>query len=290
MTEDTRNEEDSEATEDPGPLGGERLRAAREEQQISLLEIAKELHLDEHKVRALEANDFATLGAPVFAKGHLRKYSELVGVDEREVLGDYYELTRSDGMPPVVGKRRRPGNELSPGPWIAVVLVALALIFAFWWFTSGRAGSGVTEAPPASAPVPAEAGQDVSEAVFEGVSVDASEPVSEPVETVTDAGSADERLPEVVPVESAPAAAVDPESIRVTLSFGEDCWTEITDASGQRLYFELGRAGTTVDVEGAPPLSVLLGSADNVDIRVNGEVYAIGAADRRGRTARLTLP
>lgn len=289
MTEDTRNEDETEATEEPGPLGGERLRAAREEQQISLLEIAKELHLDEHKVRALEANDFATLGAPVFAKGHLRKYSELVGVDEREVLGDYYELTRSDGMPPVVGKRRRPGNELSPGPWIALVLVVLALLFAFWWFGSGRGGSGVGETPPASAPAPAEtpatAEEAASEAVLEDVSVDASEatddlPDAEPAVAPANA----------VPAEPVQAAAVDPESIRVTLSFGEDCWTEITDASGQRLYFELGRAGTTVDVEGTPPLSVLLGSADNVDIRVNGEVYAIGADDRRGRTARLTLP
>lgn len=283
MTEETHNDEDTEATEDPGPQGGERLRAAREEQQISLLEIAKELHLDEHKVRALEANDFATLGAPVFAKGHLRKYSELVGVDEREVLGDYYELTRSDGMPPVVGKRRRPGNELSPGPWIALVLVVLALVFAFWWFTSGRAGSGGASAPPASEPAPAASEQAATGAVPESVSVD----VSEPPVAATDAGSADDVPSDAAP---APASPADPESIRVTLSFGEDCWTEITDASGQRLYFELGRAGTTVDVEGAPPLSVLLGSADNVDIRVNGEVYAIGAADRRGRTARLTLP
>lgn len=285
MTEETRNEDDAEATEESGPLGGERLRAAREEQQISLLEIAKELHLDEHKVRALEANDFETLGAPVFAKGHLRKYSELVGVDEREVLGDYYELTRSDGMPPVVGERRRPGNELSPGPWIALVLVVLALLFALWWFTSGRAGSGTAAMPPTSAPVPAAEEQAESDAVFEGVSVNESAPTA-----ATDPEPADEAPADLVPAEPVPAGPVDSASIRVTLSFGEDCWTEITDASGQRLYFELGRAGTRVDVEGAPPLSVLLGSADNVEVSVNGEAYTIPAADRRGRTARLTLP
>ncbi len=286
MTEETRNDDDTEATEDTGPRGGERLRAAREEQQISLLEIAKELHLDEHKVRALEANDFVTLGAPVFAKGHLRKYSELVGVDERDVLSDYYELTRSDGMPPVVGERRRPGNELSPGPWIVMVLVVLALVFAFWWFTSGRAGSDVAGTPPAATPAPAEEEPAASEAVLEGVSVDAADVAG----AVADPEPADVVETDVAPVETVSAAPVGPESIRVTLSFGEDCWTEITDASGQRLYFELGRAGTTVDVDGTPPLSVLLGSADNVDISVNGEAYAIGPGDRRGRTARLTLP
>ena len=55
-----------------GPVGGERLAAGRRERGISVHEIAKELHLDEPKVRALEENRFDVLGAPVFAKGHMR--------------------------------------------------------------------------------------------------------------------------------------------------------------------------------------------------------------------------
>lgn len=269
MTEQTRNEDDTEAVEESGPCGGERLRAARKEKQISLLDIAKELHLDQHKIRALEANDFAALGAPVFAKGHLRKYAELVGVDPGEVLSDYRELTRSDGMPLLVGKRRQPGKELSPGPWVVLLLAVLALVFVFWWFSHGRTL------------VPAAKQQAVSEAL-----------------AATPAGLAPDIRPDALPAELAPAIGsaefaerpVDPESIRVTLRFGEDCWTEITDASGRRLYFELGRAGTSVDVAGVPPLSVLLGNADKAGIWVNGEVYAIDAADRRGRTVRLSLP
>ena len=68
-------DEETTAEDSQGPVGGERLAAARREQQISVLEIAKELHLDEPKVRALEKNDFEMLGAPVFAKGHLKKYA-----------------------------------------------------------------------------------------------------------------------------------------------------------------------------------------------------------------------
>ncbi|MDH3374021.1 MAG: helix-turn-helix domain-containing protein, partial [Gammaproteobacteria bacterium] len=80
--------------EPEGPRGGERLAEARRKQQISVLEIAKELHLDEAKVRALERNEFDVLGAPVFAKGHLRKYAQLVGVDPADVFADYYQMTR----------------------------------------------------------------------------------------------------------------------------------------------------------------------------------------------------
>ena len=257
MTEQTRNEDDTEAIKESGPRGGERLRAARREKKISLLDIAKELHLDQHKISALEANDFAALGAPVFARGYLRKYAELVGVDPGEVLSDYGELTHSDGVPLLVGKRRQPGKELSPGPWVILLLAVLALVFAFWWFSYGRAGADSATVPSAPAPVPAAKRQ---------------------AAPVAAAGFA----PDIRPV--------DPESIRVTLRFGGDCWTEITDASGQRLYFELGRAGTSVDVAGVPPLSLLLGNADKASLWVNGEVYAIDAADRRGRTVRLSLP
>ena len=47
----------SEPEESSGPAAGERLAAARRELNISVDEIAKELHLDEAKVRALERND-----------------------------------------------------------------------------------------------------------------------------------------------------------------------------------------------------------------------------------------
>ncbi len=288
MSEETR--QDSETVEEPvatGPVGGERLRAAREEQQVSVLEIAKELHLDEGKVRALEANNFESLGAPVFAKGHLRKYAQLVGIDEREILGDYHELTRSAGMPPVVGERRRAVRELSPGPWIVVILILAAAAFAFWWFTSARvADSGGDNTLPATS-APAGTG---------AAGADAAAPVSSspPAETF----EATEPAPQSItpaPVPEEEDAALDPAPatpglVSVSLEFVEDCWTEVTDASGERLYFGLGSAGTTAAVEGVPPVSVLLGSADGVRVIVDGAEYTILDSERRGRTARLTLP
>ena len=94
MSDDVEKQQDETAPEEPkGPMGGERLAEARREQQISVHEIAKELHLDEPKVRALERNEFDVLGAPVFAKGHLKTYAHLVNVDEADVMSDYYHLT-----------------------------------------------------------------------------------------------------------------------------------------------------------------------------------------------------
>ena len=77
--------------------------------------------------------------------------------------------------------------------------------------------------------------------------------------------------------------------VQLAVTFSGDCWTEITDAGGRRLFFDLGRRGRTVSVSGVAPLSVLFGNADNVSVSVNGVAYTIRDADRRGQTARLTI-
>ncbi len=288
MNDDTEQKQAGQKPEDgkksEGPLAGERLAAARRDQQITVLEVAKELHLDEPKVRALEGNNFELLGAPVFAKGHLRKYAMLVGVDNDDVLQDYYKLNRASGMPPVVGKVRKPVGEMSPGPWIAAIVVLLIVATAYWWFllADSPQSAGPELQAPISAPIPADPdGTDVvdtdtesdnANALIEAVEVELSEPVlvdtSPPVATV-----------------ASPVAG----EVRLTLRFTGDCWTEISDASGRRLFFDLGRDGRSVNVSGQAPLSVLFGNADNVSVRVNGTAYTISPADRRGETARLTI-
>ena len=136
MSDDVDNQQTEETARDTeSPVAGERLAEARRGQQISVAEIAKELHLDELKVRALERTEFDILGAPVFAKGHLKKYAQLVGVDPDDALTDYYQLTRSADATPVISFRTRPRRDSSvrtlatngPGtPRSAAICVATA--------------------------------------------------------------------------------------------------------------------------------------------------------------------
>ena len=278
MTEDKDSTADEQTPDESAtPVGGERLAAARREQQISVLEVAKELHLDEPKVRALERNDFEMLGAPVFAKGHLRKYAQLVGVAEDDVFADYYQLTRAERMPPIVVGRTKARQELSPGPWIAAIIVILAAAAAYWWF-------GVREPAPAPPPAPAE--QPAGDASQEATSVEEG-PVLLATAVVEDEP---EPTAAAAPAEPEPQSAALPEGeIRLTLTFSGDCWTEISDANGRRLFFNMGRDGRTVELTGPAPFSVLLGNADNAVLRVNGDPYTIPAASRSNRTAQLTI-
>ena len=311
MTEDKEKlDDDAPEAKAEGPEGGERLAEARREKQISVLEIAKELHVEEAKIRALENNDFDALGAPVFAKGHLKKYAQLVGINHDDVIADYYRLTRSQEMPPVVVKRPKQGRELSPGPWIAVVVVVAVLALVYWLLVERPFAPSpapavtkpvTTEATPATETEPAD-GEATAESAAEPADETVEEAVDEPAGEVateaqpSDAIPADEPAePTVTPAESTPVTqqavqpAVDEGDVRLSVTFLGDCWTEITDASGRRLFFQLGRSGRTVNVSGNSPVSVLFGDADNVAVRVNGEDYIIPPSSRRGRTARFSV-
>jgi cytoskeleton protein RodZ len=318
MTDD-KDKPDAETpdTEAEGLVGGERLAEARRAKKISVLEIAKELHVEEAKIRALENNEFDELGAPVFAKGHLKKYSQLVGVNHDDVLADYYRLTRSQEMPPVIVKRQQAKRELSPGPWIAVIALLLVLALAYWLlverpFAPTPAPAVTTPAATESTPPPETARIEVEEppagdsppsdapsgdapaeeiALPETPTGDSStaEVVAQPPADEPDAASTVAEQPTQPVTASISTTAAADDDVRLSVTFLGDCWTEITDASGRRLFFQLGRSGRTVNVSGPGPLSVLFGDAGNVDVRVNGEDFTIPAAGRRGRTARLTI-
>lgn len=305
MTDDVDNTESAES-EPQGPRGGERLAEARRERQIAVIEIAKELHLDEHKVRALERNEFDALGAPVFAKGYLRKYAQLVNVNGDDVLADYYHMTRSAEAPPVISVRPRPRQELSPGPWITIIVVIILAVTAYLWFTRpdapgfslpGRsAESGEVAAAPDDAETPdlaaAEDTNEPDESEAEARAQADIEPAAEPqpvTRTSFDPAPRAVQPPIEPPLEETTSPAIADGQVRVLLSYTGDCWTEVTDATGRNLFFDLGRDGRSVELSGAEPLSVLFGNPGNVTVKVNGDNYALPASARPDRPMRLAI-
>lgn len=282
-----------------GPVAGERLAEARRARGVSLDEIARELHLDGTKVRALEQNDFARLGAPVFIKGYLRKYASLVGLSGDAVLADYERLNPSTS-PPIIRLRTQP-KQGTPGPWIATgAVVGVAALGAWWWFASGSAVTDRGTAVVDPAPVESSGTEGAEDRPALDV-VGESEPLTDapagefeveetapPQMPATDQEAPDvaaAREEEEQGVDTAPAAG----QVALQLSFSGDCWTEVTDANGDRLYFGLGTEGRTVAVEGEPPLQVLVGDSENVSVTVAGSPYTIPRSARRGDTARFTI-
>ncbi|MEQ9561271.1 MAG: DUF4115 domain-containing protein [Woeseiaceae bacterium] len=292
------NADDSAKQADAEPRAGQRLANARRANGISMRDIAKELHLDEVKVQALEDNRFDVLGAPVFTKGYLRKYAELVNVPIDDILADYYKMNRATGAPPVVGPRRpKESNPINPGPWAAGILVlALAGGLAWWWFNRPPAQETPLSRGASTVPQTPEE-EPVDELPDESV---ATLPVESPAagsEQSTEPESADGTAEQSAPTIAQQSAATPDNTAapsttlltQLTLRFSGDCWTEVTDGNGNRLFFGLGTDGRNVAVSGVPPIRVLLGDNDNVSLQVNGVDYTVRPSELRGNTARLSI-
>jgi cytoskeleton protein RodZ len=243
---------------------GAMLRAERERRGFSVQRAAEDLHLDAWLIEAIEADRFGALGAPVYAKGHLRKYAILLGLSPSLVLERYEALsgTPTEPMPipaaiaSPVPQRRRPRK----WPWwvLAIVVVAALAWFGFQWWSGRRSEGAVSSvARPLPGPPPATGGGD--QKVESGIPA--------PRE-----GQGGGTPPQPTPAE-----------LRVRLEFSEPSWAEIYDATGKRLMFDMGAPGRTHTLVGVPPLRVTLGLAAAVSARV-GE-RAIVIPRRAGRDA-----
>lgn len=82
------------------------------------------------------------------------------------------------------------------------------------------------------------------------------------------------------PAAAAPASGA--AAHQLVLKLDKESWIEVTDATGKRLYYNLGRAGQTIDLSGEPPLHVLLGYSPGVDISYDGKSLDVSALSHHG--------
>lgn len=75
----------------------------------------------------------------------------------------------------------------------------------------------------------------------------------------------------------------------IELTFNEQSWTEIFDATNQRVFVGLQTPGTTTTVEGQPPFRLTVGNATGVELRYQGELVDLPARAGANNVARFTL-
>jgi cytoskeleton protein RodZ len=254
---------DADATELPSSPGA-RLRSEREAQGLSHQQAAESLNLDTMVLAHLEANDFAALGAPVFVKGHLRRYTTMLGLDEDEIVSLYEHSRQQLGEPTLVPKSRL---EMAPvrgkprWPWVvggaATLLIASALVA----YLSEHGLPWVDATPEESAaPVLQQAPASSMQAPRAAASTPA---IAGPAESSPDAAAA-------TASGSLPSGQV---SLRV--KFAGDSWVEVFDGTGKAVLYDLGKAGTERTLTATAPLSVTIGNAAAVTVTVNGRVLPV---------------
>jgi len=256
------------------------------------------LHLDTWIVEAIEANRFLALGAPVYAKGYLRRYAALLGlapeviVARYEALGD--ALAEPTPVPLITTTPRRPQWPKYLG-WALLAAIVIAVGVVLWrWFgpllvqdeavSSGEvtqapvvadapsAPSSVAESPAVSA---ATAAPPVAETAAEPRTSEGRASVGPAsIEPATDSDAASAS---VVPtrVASPPAAVASADTVRLRLVFKDASWVEVHDAKGRRLLYDIGQPDRPRVVSGAAPLNVVIGVASAVTAQVNDQPIVI---------------
>ena len=242
---------------------GDWLRRQRELREISLRDIAERTKISLRYLEAMEADRFDLLPAPIFAKGFLREYARYVGLSPDDVVNHYLSVHHPEELadPKEDTKVRSRPKQVDPGPtpmrrtWSWGLLLALAglillvLVALLAWFVDHRhkdAGS-VSQAPPMAAPPP--------------------------VQVASQPSTAARPTP---PPPSAP--------IQISLDFNKDCWVEAVIDGGKSRLAELRIQGESLQLEAQKSISLTLGNAGVVDVRVNG--YPLELNKKEGDVVR----
>ncbi|MDZ7841483.1 MAG: DUF4115 domain-containing protein [Gammaproteobacteria bacterium] len=269
----TESEEEKKPDEETGALDcGRQLRRTREKVGLTLDDVAAELRLGIFQIQALEDDDWTKLPGTTYARGYLRSYARLLGLDADQLMAgaSTQEIEISRKEPEIEARKTEalkteapePDEEAEPasGPsrartWIGAgalgVLVVLSA--AFWQYREGG------ELLPDLTDPGATAQRDP--AADEQMNVEPLEPEPETTQAATYYEEMDEGPP---PMPTVPDKAV--------FEFAGDSWIDVRDARGERLLYRDFPAGRRVEVEGRPPFQVYLGNANAVQVEYMGDV------------------
>lgn len=300
---------------------GETLRQARENNGWTLAEVALKLNLTASSLSNLETGAFDKLPGHTFARGYIRAYAKLLGMDQTSLVHEFDLYTGTDANGSNVHSLGRIEEPVRVSHTILRIVSLLLLIAVIgggfiWWQdqTSMRAkdliglapehvevegADGTTRIHPLDEPED----QAVAEAKVEGETPLATDPAAQqagtdapalPVAPVTPAATPAPVAP--TPVVPAPVAAPDAAAPaapvagtgKVNLQYTADCWTQVTDGAGKVLFGGLKRKGENLEVSGKPPLTLRLGYARGAQVTYNGQAVDV-APFTSGETARLKL-
>jgi cytoskeleton protein RodZ len=112
------------------------LRTARERMGLGVIQAAERMHVDAAIIEALEADRFVSLGAPVYVRGHLRRYAELLGEPAGPLQDRYAAMQESTAMPDLTRAPRMIAQQATERDWRwPLILLAGVLVLGviLWW-------------------------------------------------------------------------------------------------------------------------------------------------------------
>lgn len=233
---------------------GQRLKKAREAAGYSLADVSARLKMPIRTLQTLESGDWASLGAPVFVRGHVRSYARAVGLtlDDQTLPSP---LTTSQ-IPSLVSHVHVPRYQHvaeSLGRRAVYIVLTAALVVPVWLATRDHFQAG----GPAIAPL-------------------------DPPMAAGDARSVGP-TPVVASIAPLPTAQA---SLELALEFQGESWLQVFDANGNVLDSGLVQAGERRAL--ADAARVVIGNASAVRMRRGADDVDL-APYSQANVARFTL-
>jgi len=233
---------------------GEKLRQARIRAGLTPSEAGQQLKTPTRVIEALEREDWAKIGAPVFVRGHLRSYARLLGLPD-----DAISASVAVPAPQV--------SELVPRtytPWaqraaeaiarrLVYVVITASIAVPIWLATRSHLDGRVDTVP------------------LDGAAPTAGAPGA-PARPAAQGGDAQpaQQGPLVASMTPMPtrAATADP---GLAVTFGGESWVRLTAADGSVIEQALIPAGETRSFKPGELGRAVMGNAGAVSVRLHGQ-------------------
>lgn len=272
---------------------GATLQAARETQGLSAAEAAASLRLPEKILMHLEAGRFENLPGDTFARGYVRSYARLLGLDANQLVLEYdrYQgIEARERQVSGIDKLSQPGKISGMLVTWTTVIVAIAILASIllWWYDSQpeRPAQDVStiadqaidevEVDALSMPAyftdgPAESAPQLPEPLAPGaVSEEAPNAATDTPAQPASAQTAPQSPVEPAIAEASSEPLASPSGLQ--MSFSGNCWLQVTTVSGEVLHSALMQAGQSLAIDHQGPLEVVIGAVEAVSIiAFNGE-------------------
>ncbi|EEO5955457.1 cytoskeleton protein RodZ [Salmonella enterica] len=304
-TEATHDQNEAQTT-------GVRLRNAREQLGLSQQAVAERLCLKVSTVRDIEEDKAPSDLASTFLRGYIRSYARLVHVPEEELLPGLEKQAplRAAKVAPMqsfsLGKRRKKRDGwLMSFTWL-VLFVVVGLTGAWWWQNHKAQQEEITTMADQSTAelnadkdsgqsVPLDTGAATSQDTTPAPTAAAMQntvvaPSQANVDTAaTSAAPAATETPSALPTSQAGVAAPAADPNALVMNFTADCWLEVTDATGKKLFSGMQRKDGNLNLTGQAPYKLKIGAPAAVQIQYQGKPVDLSRFIRTNQVARLTL-
>ncbi len=254
---------------------------------MTLDDAGRALKVPVHVVEAIESEQWDRLGAPVYARGMMRSYARLLGVDLEPLLArarvariEPVELVSHTHTP-----RYRLWFEGIARRLVYVAVTAMVAVPTWYWMRSSAPSPATTMAsldaiPAPAADLPAASGGDGVPAANAAAAAGAAESGA-----AAPAAAREPAAPYVASMAPVPKAS---DVAALLLRFTGDSWFRVVGPEGQVVDQGLLHAGEERSFAPGQAAKVMLGNASAVEVQQGGATLDL-APYRKASVARFTV-